>query len=146
LEWDAPAGDWVIMRMGMRTTGVKNSPADPEATGLETDKMSRKHVAAHFEALMGEICRRIPEADRRSWKVVVQDSYETGGQNFTDNFLESFCQRNGYDALPFLPAYEGYVVESQDRTDRYKWDMRRYGSRPYKRTIIVGGLRDISHK
>lgn len=81
LEWDAPAGDWVIMRMGMRPTGVKNSPADPEATGLETDKMSRKHVAAHFEALMGEICRRIPEADRRSWKVVVQDSYETGGQN-----------------------------------------------------------------
>ena len=41
------------MRMGMRPTGVKNSPADPEATGLETDKMSRKHVAAHFEALMG---------------------------------------------------------------------------------------------
>lgn len=80
MEWDAPAGDWVIMRMGMRPTGVKNSPADPEATGLETDKMSRKHVAAHFEALMGEICRRIPEADRRSWKVVVQDSYETGGQ------------------------------------------------------------------
>ena len=38
---------------GMRPTGVKNSPADPEATGLETDKMSRKHVAAHFEALMG---------------------------------------------------------------------------------------------
>ena len=145
LEWDAPAGDWVIMRMGMRPTGVKNSPADPEATGLETDKMSRKHVAAHFEALMGEICRRIPEADRRSWKVVVQDSYETGGQNFTDDFLESFCQRYGYDALPFLPAYEGYVVESQDRTDRFLWDMRRLVADRIAYDY-VGGLRDISHK
>lgn len=145
LEWDVPAGDWVVMRMGMRPTGVKNSPADPEATGLETDKMSRKHVAAHFEALMGEICRRIPEADRRSWKVVVQDSYETGGQNFTDDFLESFRQRYGYDALPFLPAYEGYVVESRDRTDRFLWDMRRLVADRIAYDY-VGGLRDISHK
>ena len=30
---------------------------------------------------MGEIYRRIPAEDRACWKVVVQDSYETGGQN-----------------------------------------------------------------
>ncbi|WP_273162880.1 glycosyl hydrolase [Bacteroides fluxus] len=145
LEWDVPAGNWIVMRMGMRPTGVKNSPADPEATGLETDKMSRKHVEAHFEAFMGEICRRIPEADRKSWKVVVQDSYETGGQNFTDDFLASFRQRYGYDPLPFLPVYKGYVVESQDRTDRFLWDMRRLIADRIAYDY-VGGLRDVSHK
>lgn len=145
LEWDAPAGDWTVMRMGMCPTGVTNSPADPEATGLETDKMSRKHIEAHFEALMGEICRRIPEADRKSWKVVVQDSYETGGQNFTDDFLESFRQRYGYDPLPFLPAYKGYVIDSRDRTDRFLWDMRRLVADRIAYDY-VGGLRDISHK
>lgn len=88
LTWEAPAGKWVIMRTGMCPTGVTNSPAEPIATGLEVDKMSREHVAAHFDAYMGEIIRRIPEADRKCWKVVVQDSYETGGQNFTDDFIE----------------------------------------------------------
>ena len=145
LQWDAPAGEWMVMRMGMRPTGVTNTPADPEATGLETDKMSRKHIEAHFEALMGEISRRIPAEDRKSWKVVVQDSYETGGQNFTDDFLDSFRQRFGYDPLPFLPAYKGYVVGSQDRTDRFLWDMRRLVADRIAYDY-VGGLRDISHK
>ena len=145
VEWDAPEGDWIIMRMGMRPTGVTNAPADPEATGLEVDKMSREHVEAHFDAYMGEIIRRIPEADRKCWKMVIQDSYETGGQNFTDDFLTSFKERYGYDALPFLPVYQGYVVESQDRSDRFLWDMRRLVADRVAYDY-VGGLRDVSHK
>lgn len=145
LTWEAPAGKWVIMRTGMCPTGVTNSPAEPIATGLEVDKMSREHVAAHFDAYMGEIIRRIPEADRKCWKVVVQDSYETGGQNFTDDFIESFKSRYGYDPLPFLPVYKGYVVDSQDRSDRFLWDVRRLVADRVAYDY-VGGLRDISHK
>lgn len=145
LTWDAPAGKWIIMRTGMCPTGVTNSPAEPIATGLEVDKMSREHVAAHFDAYMGEIIRRIPEADRKCWKVVVQDSYETGGQNFTDDFMESFKSRYGYDPLPFLPVYKGYVVDSQDRSDRFLWDVRRLVADRVAYDY-VGGLRDISHK
>ena len=145
LTWEAPAGKWVIMRTGMCPTGVTNSPAEPIATGLEVDKMSREHVATHFDAYMGEIIRRIPEADRKCWKVVVQDSYETGGQNFTDDFMESFKSRYGYDPLPFLPVYKGYVVDSQDRSDRFLWDVRRLVADRVAYDY-VGGLRDISHK
>lgn len=145
LTWEAPAGKWVIMQTGMCPTGVTNSPAEPIATGLEVDKMSREHVAAHFDAYMGEIIRRIPEADRKCWKIVVQDSYETGGQNFTDDFIESFKSRYGYDPLPFLPVYKGYVVDSQDRSDRFLWDVRRLVADRVAYDY-VGGLRDISHK
>lgn len=145
IVWDAPAGDWTILRTGMLPTGVTNSPADPEATGLETDKMSRQHIEAHFEAFMGEIYRRIPAEDRKCWKVVVQDSYETGGQNFTDNFLQEFRERYGYDPLPFLPVYEGYVVESQDQSDRFLWDLRRLIADKIAYDY-VGGLRDVCHK
>lgn len=145
LVWKAPAGDWTILRTGMLPTGVTNSPADPEATGLETDKMSRKHIESHFEAYMGEIYRRIPAEDRKCWKVVVQDSYETGGQNFTDDFLREFQERYGYDPLPFLPVYEGYVVKSQDQSDRFLWDLRRLIADKIAYDY-VGGLRDICHK
>ena len=38
------------------------------------------------------------------------DSYEKGGQNFTDDFIEIFKQRYGYDPLPYIPAYFGFPV------------------------------------
>ena len=37
-------------RRGMTTTGVVNEPATPEGTGLEADKMSKKHIAYHFDS------------------------------------------------------------------------------------------------
>lgn len=145
LIWDAPAGEWTILRTGMLPTGVTNSPADPEATGLEIDKMSRQHIESHFEAFMGEIYRRIPAKDRACWKVVVQDSYETGGQNFTDDFLSEFQTRYGYDPLPFLPVYEGYVVKNEDLSNRFLWDLRRLIADKVAYNY-VGGLREICHK
>lgn len=145
LVWNAPAGNWIVMRMGMLPTGVTNAPARPEARGLETDKMSKKHIEAHFEAFLGEIYRRIPAEDRKCWKIVVEDSYETGGQNFTDDFLAEFKDRYGYDPLPFLPVYSGFVVGNENISDRFLWDMRRLVADKVAYDY-VGGLRDISHK
>lgn len=145
LNWDVPAGNWIILRTGMTPTGTKNGPASPEATGYEVDKMSKTHTEMHFYAHMGEILNRIPEADRKCFKVVVQDSYETGGQNFTDGFLEEFKQKYGYDAMLYLPAFQGMVVNSQQSSDRFLWDMRRMVADKVAYDY-VGGLRDISHK
>lgn len=126
LVWDAPAGNWEIVRVGMLPTCVTNSPAlAGEGLGLEIDKMSRRHLKAHYDAFIGEILHRIPPEDRRTWRVVVADSYEVGGQNFTDDFLDKFEKRFGYSAVPFLPVYEGVVVESSDASDRFLWDMRK---------------------
>jgi hypothetical protein len=145
LNWKAPKGDWVVMRTGMLTTGVVNDPAPPEGTGLEVDKMSRKHVAYHFSSYLGYIMSKIPAEDRKSFKVAVQDSYEKGGQNWTDSLLEKFQKRYGYDALPYLPAMEGKVVGSPDQTDRFLWDLRRFVADNVA-FEYVGGLRDIAHK
>ncbi len=145
LNWDVPEGNWVILRTGMTPTGTVNSPASPEATGYEVDKMSKKLVEKHFYGHMGEVLKRIPEADRKCFKVVVQDSYEMGGQNFTDQFLEDFKQRYGYDPIPYLPVYQGMVVNSQLESDRFLWDMRRMVADKVAYDY-VGGLREISHK
>lgn len=76
LSWDAPDGEWEIVRMGMSATYVENGPALKDGIGLEVDKMSKEHLRSHFDAFIGEIYKRIPEADRKTWKVVVADSYE----------------------------------------------------------------------
>lgn len=145
LMWDAPAGEWMIIRTGMLSTGVTNGPSSAEGVGLEVDKMSHEHTEYHFNAFLGEIKRRIPERDRKTWKVVVLDSYETGGQNWTDGFLAKFKERYGYDALPFIPALKGEVVGSQEMSDRFLWDLRRFVADKIAYEY-AGGLRKISNK
>ena len=143
--WAAPAGDWTIMTAYMKTTGVVNSPAVAEATGLEVDKMSRKHIESHFDAFLGEIIRRIPPEERACWKVVVEDSYETGSLNWTDDMKPVFISTYGYDPTPYLPALAGIVVGSPEQSDRFLWDLRRLVADRVAGDY-VGGLRDISHR
>lgn len=145
LDWEVPEGKWVIRRMAMLPIGVTNSPAAPEATGPEIDKMSKKHVAFHFDAFIGDILKRIPEADRKTFKVVVQDSYETGGQNWTDDMISVFKERYGYDPVPYLPVLEGTVVGNPDISDRFLWDLRRLIADRVSYDY-VGGLRDVCHQ
>ena len=111
LTWDVPEGTWVISRTGMLTTGVECSPAPKEGRGLETDKMSKEHIRTHFDNYLGKIIERIPAQDRKTFKIVVEDSYETGGQNWTDNMIEAFKEAYGYDPVPYIPALSGTVVE-----------------------------------
>jgi len=144
LKWDAPEGEWIVLHTGMTPTGVTNSPATPEATGLEVDKLSRHHTQRHFDAYIGEILRRIPEKDRTTFKVVVQDSYETGGQNFTDDMIAEFESTYGYSMLPYLPAYYGYTVGNNDLSDRFLWDLRRFVADRVAYEY-VGGLKEISN-
>jgi hypothetical protein len=145
LSWDVPEGEWIIMRTGMTPTGVTNAPASPQAVGLEVDKMNRKHVASHFDAFVGKILERVPAADRKTWKTVVEDSYETGGQNFTDGMIDEFRQRYGYDPVAFLPIFRGHTVGSPDLSDRFLWDVRRLIADKVSYDY-VGGLREVSNK
>ena len=144
LRWDAPAGDWIVMHTGMTPTGVTNSPATPEATGLEIDKLSRGHIESHFDAYIGEILRRIPEKDRTTFKVVVQDSYETGGQNFTDDMIKEFETTYGYSMIPYLPTLQGYTVGDNSLSDRFLWDLRRFIADRVAYQYVKG-LKDVSN-
>ena len=145
LTWDVPEGTWVISRTGMLTTGVECSPAPAEGRGLETDKMSKEHIRTHFDNYLGEIMRRIPAEDRKTFRIVVEDSYETGGQNWTDNMIEAFKAAYGYDPVPYIPALSGTIVGSPDITDRFLWDLRRLVA-DMVAYEYVAGLREVSHE
>lgn len=145
LTWTVPKGDWVIMRTAMLPTGSMDGPAPPEGKGLETDKMSKEHIEAHFNNYIGKILEKIPAADRKTFKIVVEDSYETGGQNWTDNMIEDFKKAYGYDPVPFIPVYSGVVVGSEEISDRFLWDVRRLIADEVSYNY-VGGLREISNK
>ena len=145
LKWDVPAGDWIVLRTALTPTGTKNGPAPPEATGYEVDKMNRTALKAHFDAYVGNLLKRMPAADRKSWKHVVADSYEQGPQNWTDGFAADFHKRYGYDPLRFLPVMTGRIVGSAEQSDRFLWDVRRLVADRVTKDY-VGALRDLCHE
>lgn len=146
LTWDVPDGEWIVLRIGALPTGVKNSPAPPEATGLEVDKMSRSALAGHFDAYLGTLLKRFgSEKERGALKHIVADSYEMGPQNWTDDFLADFKSRYGYEALRYFPVMSGRIVGSAAESDRFLWDLRRMVADRVARDY-VGGLRDLCRK
>ncbi|MBK7257973.1 MAG: glycoside hydrolase family 2 [Ignavibacteriae bacterium] len=143
LRWDAPAGEWLVMRLGASPTGTENSPSVPHGRGPEVDKMSREHLQKHFDAFIGELLRRMPAEERTAFTHVVLDSYEQGSENWTEGLTEDFQERYGYDPVPWLPVLTGRVVGSAERSDRFLWDLRRLVADRVAYDY-VGGLRDMS--
>ncbi|MEO6149361.1 MAG: glycosyl hydrolase, partial [Mucilaginibacter sp.] len=145
LNWTPPKGKWTIVRYGMLPTGVTNSPAPPEGTGMEVDKMNKESLVTLYNSYIGEVIKRIPAEDRKAFKYVVADSYETGSQNWTDSLAAKFIDQYGYNPLPYLPVLSGRVVGSADESDRFLWDLRRFVADKVAYEY-VGGLRELCHR
>ncbi len=125
LNWNVPAGRWKVIRMGYSLTGHQNSPASPEATGLEVDKLNPEYVRNYFTnyldqykdatgGLMGE----------KGLQYIITDSWEAGTANWTDKMIEEFNVRNNYDITPWLPVLTGKIVESSEASEKFLWDYR----------------------
>ena len=126
VDWTPPAGRWVVLRFGYSLTGARNSPASPEATGLEVDKLSRAHVKAYFDNYLDQYKDTVGDLmGNRGLQYVITDSWEAYVQNWTDAMITEFGKRRGYDMRPWLPVLAGRVVESAEASDRFLWDFRK---------------------
>ena len=126
LVWEAPAGQWIVRRIGYTTTARKNAPAPPEGCGYECDKLDASALDAHWRGYMGKLLARLPEKGQRALSWAFIDSYEVGGQNWTRGLFDEFKRRRGYDARPFLPVLAGgAVVDTPEISERFLWDWRK---------------------
>lgn len=140
-----PEGEWDILYFGMVTTGKVNSPAPPEASGLEVDKMSRPLVEHHFNAMFGKLLGQLTPEERAAFTGITIDSYEKGSQNWTDGFDAAFKKRTGYDPIALLPVFTGRMVDSAAVSDQFLWDLRRAIADMIATEYVVG-LRDIARR
>jgi hypothetical protein len=126
LRWEAPAGEWTILRMGHVPTGKDNHPAPEEGRGLEVDKMSRAALKRYWdEGTMAAVLRDIGPLAGRVLNNALVDSYEVGDQNWTPLMRSEFMQRRGYDPIPWLPVVAGVTIESAEKSERFLWDWNR---------------------
>ena len=125
LDWEVPAGEWIILRMGHTPTGATNRPAIKGGQGLECDKMSKKAVELHWKGGVQPIVEALGEYIGPTVKSCLIDSYEVGATNWTSGFEAEFERLRDYDCMAYLPSLAGYYVESPEVTERFLWDFRR---------------------
>jgi len=122
LNWEPSGGNWTVVRMGYTTTGAEVRPGSKGGSGLEVDKLSRKAVDIHWDALINKI---IADADgSTALTTVLIDSYEVGMNNWTENFDHEFFKRHGYHIIPYLLCMTGRVLDNTETTERVLWDVR----------------------
>jgi len=125
LRWQVPPGRWIILRLGYTPVGMINHPAPQEGTGLECDKFSRTALDAHWNGFMQKILQDIGPLAGQTLTSSFIDSYEVGGQDWTEHFRAEFKRRRGYDPVKYLPTFTGRIVDNESVTGRFLWDMRR---------------------
>ena len=121
LVWDAPEGDWCIMRFGHVNKCMTNSPAPEEATGWECDKFSPDGVDANFDGYIGKY-EQGPVKGLLSG--MLMDSWECQTQTWCNDMEKDFREYAGYELRPWMPALYGYVIGDQRATARFLRDWR----------------------
>ena len=113
LNWNAPAGDWIVMRIGHTSTGASTRPPVVGGNGLECDKLSAEAMDVHFTNMMGKLIANAGPLAGKSLVATHIDSWEVGWQNWTAKMREEFQRRRGYDPLPWLPCGGKHQLSDQ---------------------------------
>lgn len=124
LKTSLPEGKWTILRFGYTSTGAVNSPASDAGRGLECDKLSREAFKTHYDAFVARVVKETGPLAPNALQYVEIDSYEMGGQNWTNDFETIFKDTKGYDLTSFLPLFSGRFVESAESTEAVCSDLR----------------------
>lgn len=125
IVWDAPAGRWRIYRFICNQTGSKNSPAAPDQTGWEIDKLDPEVQTAYYRHYLDTYKRATGGLmGQKGIQYILNDSYEKGPCTWTPAMPSEFKARRGYDLLPWLPVIAGEIIGSAAESEKFLFDWR----------------------
>lgn len=126
LHWEAPAGEWNIMRIGYTCTHSVVSTSSNKWQGSVLDYMNKNAFDYYWNIVIVPIIKAAGKKHVGSTlKFMETDSWECGGMNWTDSFAEKFYAYCGYDLTSFLPVVAGHIVENIDVSNAFLADFRK---------------------
>ena len=125
LLWDAPEGDWTVLRFGQTAKDQMNHSAPTKSTGLDCDKFSTEALDYHLDCMFRKLMPAMEKMARHAKVGLLIDSYEMGDQDWTLDMPAYFEQKAGYPLWPFLPVWTGKTVDDEDATQRFRFDFKR---------------------
>jgi hypothetical protein len=124
LNWDAPEGEWTVIRYGWTCTGAKTSTNSDGWSGLSVDHLNPLAFKKFSDDVIMPLIQTAQSAGN-SLHFLQTDSWEMGNVGWTNDFAREFKKFRGYDLTPWLPVLAGRVVESVEQTDRFLQDYRK---------------------
>jgi hypothetical protein len=124
LNWEAPAGKWIIIRYGWTATGAVTSTTSDGWNGLSLDHLD----PAAFEKFSADVISPLIKTAKdagTSLHYLQTDSWEMGNVGWTNNFPNEFKKYRGYEINSYLPVLAGHVVENVEQSDRFLQDYRK---------------------
>lgn len=125
LNWDAPVGEWHVMRIGYTCTNSEVSTSSGNWKGNVLDYMSKEAFDYYWNTVVEPIFETAGTHVGATLKYMETDSWECGGMNWTDGFENEFRLYRGYDLLSYLPIVAGHVVDNIDISNAFLADFRK---------------------
>ncbi|HXD76936.1 MAG TPA: glycosyl hydrolase [Puia sp.] len=122
LTWQVPPGHWTLLRFVCSNTGQHLIVPSPCSDGLLIDFLDPAATRRHLKYMLDRLGISTDNAGAVGLAYLSFDSMELdAGIPWTDSLASIFFAHNGYDILPFLPAFAGWRVPggSAKFLDRY---------------------------
>ncbi|MCP4312853.1 MAG: hypothetical protein GY790_16445 [Bacteroidetes bacterium] len=124
LIWDAPDGNWSILRIGFQATGMRVSKNTGAAVGLEIDPMSAGAMDLHFANTGAKMIEDAGPLAGKTFQYLHIDSWEINQPDWTARMPAEFLKRHGYDLTKWLPTLCGRQIDNATTTEDFLQDFR----------------------
>ncbi|MDX2149562.1 MAG: glycosyl hydrolase [Bryobacteraceae bacterium] len=125
LKWNAPAGQWTILRYLVMNIGERLKVPSPNSDGWATDHFSAEATHAHMDYVIARLKETFGDLKSSGLANLYLASYEVVGPVWSPGFLADFKRLRGYDMTPYLPAVFGARVIDDETTARFLFDYRK---------------------
>jgi len=126
LRWDAPAGQWEILRFGCTLNDhCRVSTCSDGWDGYALDPFDKQAFAKYWQQVVEPLIEDAGPLAGTALKYLHTDSWEVEVANWTPALREEFRARRGYDLIPFLPVIAGRIVDSRPASNRFLHDFRK---------------------
>ena len=126
LRWDAPPGQWQILRFGCTIGDHAYVSTSSEGWGgYAIDVYDAGAFNRYWDAIIEPLIADAGPLAGKTLKYLHTDSWEIELANWTPTLREEFQRRRGYDMAPWLPALAGRIINSRDQSDRFLADYRK---------------------
>jgi hypothetical protein len=122
LQWDAPEGEWQILRFGYQVIGEEGG----------VDILNPEAVTKYFHLMGSEILKDAGPLAGVTLTHFYNVSWEGGQPDWTVNFEKYFEKYRGYDIRQYMPILAGVSTDDRMENERFLRDYLRTVSDCFK--------------